>query len=114
MARSRPRGRFSPTASTRSRQPPPIPAERSSRHLEPSPSPDTRGVHMKRIVPACAVVAVLGAVVATVPAAAGPGTFTRITSPKGPGQHIYQFANLLGTNSIVVSGVVSDDVRTGA
>jgi hypothetical protein len=52
--------------------------------------------------------------VSILPASAATGTFTKITSPKGPGQHIYQFTNLLnGTDHIQISGVVSDDVRTG-
>src|SRR3954466_8634022 len=68
---------------------------------------------MKRVVQMGAIGILLGASIAALPAAAANGTFTKITSPKGPGQHILQFANLVGANSIIVSGVVSDDVRTG-
>src|SRR4051812_24118727 len=69
---------------------------------------------MKRVVQMGAIGILLGASIAALPAAAANGTFTKITSPKGPGQHIYAFANVLGTSSIIISGVVSNDIRTGA
>jgi hypothetical protein len=57
---------------------------------------------------------IITAGVSILPASAASGTFTKITSPKGPGQHIYQFFNLLNQpDHLQISGVVSDDVRTG-
>ena len=53
--------------------------------------------------------------VSIMPASAATGTFTKITSPKGPGQRINEFFNLLNTpDHVQISGVVSDDVRVGA
>jgi hypothetical protein len=46
-----------------------------------------------------------------VPGSAAAGTWTKITSPKGPGKPIYQFANLgTSTPTMNISGVTSNDV----
>ena len=54
----------------------------------------------------------LGTVLVAVPGSATTGTYTKITSPKGPGQPIYEFFNdAITPNPMMnVSGVTSNDV----
>src|SRR3954453_4305760 len=75
---------------------------------------------MNRVVRLLAIVAVVltSAVVpggvGALPSSAAVGTWTKITSPKGPGQPIYQYAHTItpgGTApTMSVSGVTSSDV----
>jgi hypothetical protein len=69
---------------------------------------------MKRLVRILAITAIVGAGAAAVPASALPGTWTQITSPKGPGQVIRNFQDETGTTpTITVSGTTSTDLVPG-
>jgi hypothetical protein len=70
---------------------------------------------MNRLIRVAAVGAlVTGAAVTAQPASGGTGSFTRITAPRGPGQPIYQYYNVVTTPSptMTVSGQVSGDITT--
>jgi len=68
---------------------------------------------MKRIVRILAIAAVLGAGAATAPASAATGTWTKITSPKGPGQPIYRLDPPSSPPGVTISGSTSVDLISG-
>src|SRR6476469_3020181 len=67
---------------------------------------------MKRLVRIFAIGAVMAAGMAAVPSSAAVGTWTKITSPKGPGQPIYRL-DTASTPDVTVSGSTSVDLVAG-
>jgi hypothetical protein len=69
---------------------------------------------MRRVtsVLSVAALAVATALIA-VPSSAATGTWTKITSPRGPGQPIYQFVNAAVSTTFTVSGSTSLDLIPG-
>src|SRR4051812_27668931 len=69
---------------------------------------------MRRVAQICSVTAlVVAGTVSALPANGALGTWTKITSPKGPGQQIVQYQSTTTSETTLdVSGITSSDVTT--
>jgi len=67
---------------------------------------------MKRLVRILTIAAVVAAGAAAIPSSAATGTFTKITTPKGPGQPLYRYLNYNTSSShtLNIAGQASIDV----